>query len=214
MEPEVILVSYSTLVLVVAAIWLSIGLTLSLVMGRRGHDAFSWLVLGTLFGPLGLIFAVVSRDIEHPEAELVAQRTSSGPGPVDVLVGVDGSPESRAALRAAAELLGPRLGRLTLATVIPYDYGIETQRTATADLEAAGRAVGGGPRLELLHGRPAPVLLQRAVEDGYDLLVIGSRGAGLSKAVLGSTAADIAHSAKIPVLLAGTDGPAADTSTG
>ncbi|HEV8627025.1 MAG TPA: hypothetical protein VG034_21480 [Acidimicrobiia bacterium] len=45
--------SYGTFVLVVAVSWLAIGLTLSLVMGRRGHDAFTWLVLGTLFGPLG-----------------------------------------------------------------------------------------------------------------------------------------------------------------
>src|SRR5690348_6745020 len=101
-------------------------------MGRRGHDAFSWLLLGTLFGPLGAIFAVEARGEERLRPQLVAGRRSSGPGPVAVLAGVDGSPESRAALLAARRLLGSRLGRLTLATVIPYDAGFDQERTARA----------------------------------------------------------------------------------
>jgi nucleotide-binding universal stress UspA family protein len=208
MEREVVAVSYGTFVAVVAVGWLSVGLTLSLVMGRRGHDAFSWLILGTLFGPLGAIFALEARSQERLRPELVAPRRSSGPGPIDVLVGIDGSPESRAALLAATSLLGPRLGRLTLATVIPFDCGFDRERSAKAILEHQGDALGGGARLELLHGRPAPVLLERATGDGYDLLVVGTRGAGASKAVLGSTAVDVAESAKVPVLLMG-DGSSA-----
>ena len=203
--------SYATVILVVGVSWLSVGLTLSLVMGRRGHDAFSWLILGTLFGPLGVIFALEARSEERTRPKLVAQRRSTGPGPVDVIVGIDGSPESRAALLAATSLLGPRLGRLTLATVIPYDGGSDRERTARAMLEQEAEAVGGGPRLELLHGRPAPVLLERAAEDGYDLLVIGTRGAGAAKALLGSTASDVAEWAKVPVLLMG-DGASAQLS--
>lgn len=210
MVREVVSVSYGTFFIVFGAVWLSVGLTLSLVMGRRGHDAFGWLILGTLFGPLGAIFAVEARQEEQMRPELVAPERSHGSGPVDVLAGLDGSSESRAALAAAIGLLGPRLGRLTLATVIPYDTGVATQRTARAELERQGAAVEAGPELELLHGRPGPVLLQHAAEGGYDLLVIGTRGAGAAKALLGSTAVDVAESAKIPVLLIGADGnPAA-----
>jgi len=201
-------VSSTTVVLLVAAGWLSIGLGLSLVMGRRGHDAFSWLVLGALFGPLGAVFALEARGEERIRSELVAARRSAGPGPIDVLAGVDGSPESQAALLAATRLLGPRLGRLTLATVIPYDSGADRKRSARTMLEHQGALVGGGPRLELLHGRPAPVLMERAVDDGYDLLVVGTRGAGASKAFLGSTAVDVAEWARVPVLLMGAAGPA------
>jgi nucleotide-binding universal stress UspA family protein len=200
----VVSVSYSTLVIVVAVAWLTIGLTLSLVMGRRGHDAFSWLMLGMLFGPLGAIFAVEARREEQLRPERVALRQSGGSGPIDVIVGVDGSPESMAALQAAVELLGPRLGRLTMATVIPYDSGFDRRRTAHSTLERQAELVGGGPQLELLHGRPAPVLLERAMNDDYDLLVLGTRGTGLTKALLGSTAADVAEGAKIPVLLMGS----------
>lgn len=212
MEPEVVPVSYSTLVLIFAAVWLSIGLTVSLVMGRRGHDAFSWLLLGTLFGPLGAIFAVEARSEELIRPEMVAAPQSTGPGPVDVLVGVDGSPESSSALQAAVELLGPRLGRLTLATVVPYDSGFDRRRTARSMLEAQAELVGGGPQLELLHGRTAPVLLERAMNDDYDLLVLGTRGAGLTKALLGSTAADVSEGAMIPVLLMGNARPAVPVS--
>jgi len=209
---EVVPVSFGTLVIVMAAIWLSVGLTLSLVMGRRGHDAFGWLILGTLFGPLGAIFAVEARGEERARPEMVALPQSRGLGPVDVLVGADGSPESTAALAAATALLGPRLGRLTLATVIPYDSGVDRQRTARAELKRLGATVEGGPELELLHGRPGPALLEHAAVGGYDVLVIGSRGAGASKAFLGSTAVDIAESAKIPVILTGSDGAAAGRS--
>lgn len=205
-------VSYGTLIIVIAAIWLSVGLTLSLVMGRRGHDAFGWLILGTLFGPLGAIFAVEARREEQMRPEVVAPERSHGPGPVDVLVGMDGSPESRAALEGAVALLGPRLGRLTLATVIPYDTGVATQRTARAEIERQGAAVEAGPELELLHGRPGAALLPSAAEGGYDLLVIGTRGAGAAKAFLGSTAVAVSESAKMPVLLIGADGTPAEGS--
>ena len=199
--------SSGTLIFVVAVSWLTVGLTLSLFMGRRGHDPFSWLVLGTLFGPLGAIFAAEARAQERPrEVELVTPGEPGGPGPIDVLVGMDGSPESRAALDAATALLGPRLGRLTLATAIPYDAGVERYRTARAALEEQGETVPGGPQLELLHGRAADALLERAVEGGYDLLVIGTRGSGGSHAILGSTAVDVAQSSKVPVLLMGDSG--------
>lgn len=202
--------SFENLVLVVAAVWLSVGLTLSLVMGRRGHDAFGWLLLGTLFGPLGAIFAFEARREEEMRPEVVASERSHGSGPVDVLAGVDGSPESRAAVEAAIALLGPRLGRLTLATVIPYDTGVASQRTARAELERQGAAVEAGPELEILHGRAGPALLRYAAEGGFDLLVIGTRGAGAAKTFLGSTAVDVAESAKMPVLFMGADGiPAA-----
>jgi nucleotide-binding universal stress UspA family protein len=52
-------------------------------------------------------------------------------------------------------------------------------------------------------GRPAEVLSRLAAEGGDDLLVVGSRGAGLSKVLLGSTATSLAAHAKVPVLVAG-----------
>ena len=52
-------------------------------------------------------------------------------------------------------------------------------------------------------GRPATVLDTIAAEDGYDLLVVGARGAGLSKVLLGSVASRLAARASVPVLVVG-----------
>ena len=70
---------------------------------------------------------------------------------------------------------------------------------------AAGRSPGPA---RTAAGRPAEELQRLAVERGYDLLVVGTRGTGLSKVLLGSTATELAAHAKVPVLLAGGD-PAA-----
>jgi len=97
-------------------------------------------------------------------------------------------PPRAAALAAASDLLGSRLGRVTLATVVPYDGGLEHERVAQAALEREGAAVGRSLRLEILHGRPSRALMDRAVQDGYGLLVIrndtalaGGKGANLGE---------------------------------
>jgi nucleotide-binding universal stress UspA family protein len=59
------------------------------------------------------------------------------------------------------------------------------------------------PRLVLLSGRPADELECLAMDEGYDLLVVGARGAGLSTALLGSTATTLAARGRVPVLVAG-----------
>jgi len=57
--------------------------------------------------------------------------------------------------------------------------------------------------LEVLHGRPAEALRQRAAEGGYDLLAVGTRGQGVAHGWLGSTATELAKVSKVPVLLVG-----------
>jgi nucleotide-binding universal stress UspA family protein len=194
-------------VVAVAGVWIVIGLVLSLVMARRGHNGTVWLALGTLMGPLAVIFALDASGHEDMRPAVLDQPgpgPTLGYGPVDVLVGFDGSSESEPAAQAVVELLGPRLGRLTIATVVPYDGGRDAERRAIAALEHQSDRVGGFvPQVEVLHGRPAAALSLRAAEAGYDLLVVGTRGAGFSKAILGSAAVELSHDSKVPVLLAG-----------
>ena len=42
----------TTALLLVAAAWLALGVAAAVVMGRRGRDRFTWLLLGSLLGPL------------------------------------------------------------------------------------------------------------------------------------------------------------------
>ena len=144
-----------------------------------------------------------------------------GGGPVDVLVGIDGSPESAAATTAVLELLGGRVGRLTLVAVTDLDdsyAGREERVRLQGELERQAEAVRAWleeregpvqarqtvvPELKLMAGRPAATLDTIAAEDGYDLLVVGARGAGLSKVLLGSVASRLAARASVPVLVVG-----------
>jgi nucleotide-binding universal stress UspA family protein len=123
-----------------------------------------------------------------------------------VLVGIDGSAESETALRTAIEILGPRTGRLTIAGVTGFDYGssqaqADTKRALESLRAMAASASVSEAGIIILSGRPADALTEFALRDGYELLVVGRRGRGASKAILGSTAAQLA-SASTPVLVA------------
>ena len=191
----------------IAGLWLAIGLVLSLVMARRGFDGFGWLVLGTLLGPLALILAVDANLHRDEAREAPASAVPQPHEGVDVLVGMDGSPEAVAALDTVRHLFGPRLGRLTLATVIPFDGGREVERLAVAALE---RRVSGSqepaPALEVLHGRPSDANRRRAAEGGFDLIAVGASGSGLTKTLVGRTASELSRDSKVPVLVVGGDG--------
>lgn len=197
------------LVIGVAAGWLAIGFLLSIVMGRRGHDSFAWLVTGALLGPLAMVLAVDARRRAEALEPASLRRPPAIPssGPVDVLVGFDGSPESQAALDAVPRILGAKLGRLTVATVVPYGQLREQERLATKALQSLeGRAAGVECDLELLHGQPASALIEYAADGGYELIAVGTRGAGITKAILGSAATQLAEGSTVPVLLVNAGG--------
>lgn len=196
--------SATTLFLVLAG-WLAIGLVLSIVLGRRGHDRFSWFVLGTLLGPLAVAFAAVAwrQGEELQQKTIVASPVAPGEATVDVLIGFDGSPESRAAIASVVSLFGARLGRLTLATVIPFDGGRVNEQKARAGLEhEAERPAWLAPGLEIIRGEPATALVAAASEGGFDLLAVGTTGAGRAH-LFGSAARRLAGQSKVPVLLTG-----------
>jgi nucleotide-binding universal stress UspA family protein len=193
------------LVGILGATWFAIGMALALIMGRRGHDAYAWLVLGMFLWPIALFLAVYTDRSPHRHEPRILAQPPQGTGPVDVLVGIDGSPESRAAVDTAIHLLGSRLGRLTLARAVPLYCGFELERTADQSLQVEAerlrpREVG----LEVVEGHPASALTELAAAAGYELVVIGTRGAGLSRELLGSTAVALARHSKLPVLLVGS----------
>lgn len=201
--------SVAFLVLVAVA-WFAIGVVLAVLMGRRGHNSFGWFVLGAMLGPLAVVLAVDARrhgeGYEHLPVP-VGEPGVVGPGPVDVLVGYDTSNESAAALDAVVELLGERVGRLTVATVVPFGDVKEQEHRAGERLRRlAAERPGREPELEILHGHPSTALGACAAEGGYKLVAVGTRGAGITKAVLGSAASELARDSRVPVLLVGGRG--------
>jgi nucleotide-binding universal stress UspA family protein len=197
-----------------AIAWVAIGLTYGVWMGRRGYDLWSWCWLGVLFGPVVIPLAHALQFEPRATNELRWVSAPAQPGP-RVLVGIDGSADSIEAVRSAVRLFGPRLGGLVIATVIDYDTArfIETGQGEDDELalqEAFARADdAAGVRCThvVLTGVPVPALLEAATRHEADIIVIGARGHGASKRVLGSTADRLTRDATLPVLVAKHEPP-------
>lgn len=188
------------LALVVAG-WVVTGLVAALLMGRRGHDPFRWWMLGAVFGPLVLVLAIEGVLAEKEAAPAAIRPGGEGEGPLQVLVGVDGSIESLASLRAVTALLGPRIGRLALATVAPFDGTLPVGEPDRILAEAAAAVAGFHPSTAVLHGEPAHELITLAEREGFDVLVVGNRGRGISKMLMGSVASQLLSTDRVPVMV-------------
>ena len=179
-----------------------------LVVGSRGLGGFKGLLLGSVshqvvtHAPCPTVI-VPHRD-EQPAANYTTLRS--------IVVGVDGSPNSIAALRWAAHRVHKS------ETVLRAVYGWQTPPTAVAPIgtgipdifikEAAEALAGFIAAAELpddVHavpvsreGSPAKVLLMEGRQ--ADLLVVGARGhEGFIGLLLGSVATAVAHHAPCPV---------------
>jgi nucleotide-binding universal stress UspA family protein len=132
-----------------------------------------------------------------------------------IVVGVDGSVSSKAALRWAirqAELTGAVVDAV-IAWHYPGGYGYPTPiaddanyeelaaKVATDTIaEVAGPAAPVEIRPRAVEGNAASVLL--AASAGAELLVVGSRGhGGFVEALLGSVSQHIVHHAVCPVVI-------------
>jgi nucleotide-binding universal stress UspA family protein len=205
--------SFTTIAFIVLATWGLIGAVTSIVMARRGHNPFSWFLLGAVFGPLVLAFVVEALADKPQGRSDVLHPGRQSDGPLSILVGIDGSEESANALRTAVALFESRVGRLTLAEVLDYETAQSTlpahHAAAEAELTDRRREAAALSGLDadtiLLAGRPAEALADAAVGGGYHLLVIGSRGRGATKAVLGSVARQLAGNSRVPILMVGRD---------
>jgi nucleotide-binding universal stress UspA family protein len=135
-----------------------------------------------------------------------------------IVVGVDGSDESRAALAWALQQAHTVGARLDVVHVWHYpwvvtasgaaaagvgleEYEAEGRRLLADEVASLGKAAADleiHPRLGT--GNATHVLLQAA--DGADLLVVGSRGrGGFSGLLLGSVSQQCAHHAPCPVVI-------------
>jgi nucleotide-binding universal stress UspA family protein len=173
-----------------------------LVVGTRGHGALSRAVLGS-----------VSSSVAHLARGSVAVVPASAEldAPVRrVLVGVDHSPQSSAALRWAvdeAELHDARLVPVHVHQhIVTGEECVDLpalEQSERASLAAAAAAAGAASctvEADVVIGHPAAAL--EALASPADLLVVGSRGrGGFAGLLLGSTSTQLAQHASAPVLI-------------
>jgi nucleotide-binding universal stress UspA family protein len=145
------------------------------------------------------------------------ERTNAQRGSVfsRILVGIDGSEESREAARQAAILVDGELTLLASHDVAPAIGGTgvgvppyldeDLQRdAATEALERVREDVAlASPTGKTVRGRPADALISELEREQDTLLVVGSHGGGrLAGFVMGSTATEVNHTAPRSVLVA------------
>ncbi len=173
-----------------------------LVVGSRGHGVLSRAVLGS-----------VSSSVLHHAAVPVAvvPATAEVGGTVArVLVGVDHSAQSSAALRWGVDEAA--LHDAPLVPVHVHQHVVtgeecvdlpNLEQAERAALRAAAASAGAGTRAaepEVLVGHPAASL--ESLARPADLLVVGSRGrGGFAGLLLGSTSTQLAQHATAPVLV-------------
>jgi len=185
-----------------------------LVVGRGGANGLSRSLLGS----------VTDQVVRHARCPVTVigpsglQRERTGRR---VVVGVDGSPGSRAALRRAAEEARARQVELQVVRAYrpapvypgggrPWPAATEptqreTEQSLAAVVEEVLGAEPGSVRLTVECGPTASVLLHAA--DGADLLVVGSRGrGGFASLLLGSVSMHCLHHATGPLQVVRPDG--------
>jgi nucleotide-binding universal stress UspA family protein len=185
-----------------------------LVVGSRGRGAMRSALVGS----------VALHCVTHAPCpvEVVHQNAVDDGSPARVLVGVDGSDSSRAALVAAMDEAVRRGADVeAVASFVPADYwtdlssivipSVEQIRSGlkartdllVQDLMSERRDRGDAVpavRIEVVEGPAAEVLVHRARP--ADLLVVGSRGRGAFRGLLlGSVALHCAMHAPCPVLV-------------
>ena len=201
--------SSETLLLIIIGAWIAIGLAVPFVMARRGHDAFRWLMVSMVLGPLAILMATDSARYGESLDPVVVTKGDDHDG-LAILVGYDGSRHAQKAVERA-EVFGDRVGRLTIARVVPFAPSREDLARADADFRVARESfptmLGVAPTFETLEGQPAAALAELARRDGYDLVIIGRHGTGLTNRLLGSTADRLAHMTDVSVLLVGDTSP-------
>ena len=176
-----------------------------LVLGARGSGGFEGLLLGSTSDR-------VAQLADHPVAVIRARTPVRGGR---VVVGIDSSARSRAAMRWAgaearardADLDVVHAWSLPMVPVHPAaafvpdfsaleDHGRALLDTALADPSLAGVRVHG----HLSAGSGPRALLERA--DGAGLLVAGTRGLGrVTGTLLGSVSRQLLHHAPCPVVV-------------
>jgi nucleotide-binding universal stress UspA family protein len=195
---------------------------LTLLTAAEDEEAALIVIGSSHRGPVGrTLLGSVGESLLHgaPCAVAVAPRgyAEREEGLLRLCVAVDGSPEAAAALETTIQLARRLNAELTILTVADYPrYGYSTAWSVLAAgeivdadrkhkeqviREARERVPEELPvKTQILTG-DAGRLLGEASE-GFDLLVLGSRGyGGLQRTLLGSTSRKVIHAASCPVLV-------------
>ncbi|HZW54887.1 MAG TPA: universal stress protein [Nitrososphaerales archaeon] len=184
-------------------------------LGNRGLSGLQSLLLGS----------TSKKVVRHAKCSVLVAKESSGAGkepPKRILVGYDGSAESKRALEVSASLgkeLGAQVDTLSVfslplasedltGTIIPTLIEQEEKQCKTLADEASKFLAGqgilnhDGKLAGPVTGSISKTIVDRASKGSYDLVVVGHRGFGrLKSIILGSVASGVADDSETNVLI-------------
>jgi len=184
---------------------------------RWGRDPFGWLLLSAAMGPIAIVALMGTRsaDVERGRRPSTTG-TPRLPVHARILVGCDGSD---AGLRIADHIERhlSQSAEVFLACVLPLEAEPGRDKRAKLDCDAqvarmaeetlgilrVGTLASGRPaaRTVVAFGQPGAEIVRLAEREQADLIIVGRRGAGLSRALLGSVSDYVTKHAKCPVLI-------------
>ena len=196
----------------VVALWILSATILLIFMVRRGHDPLRWALATFILGPVAWLLAVVARQRATATPGTVLHPGARWRGPMNVVVGVDGSQESAEALDGALDMFASNIAQMTLAYVINFeaadpmslkpDKGLAHQTLLALGKRVEAR-LGAMPTTIVLAGAPADALVTYAVGIAADVIVVGAHGRGDSDWMLGSVAAHLVKQDTVRAMVLG-----------
>jgi nucleotide-binding universal stress UspA family protein len=136
--------------------------------------------------------------------------------PRRVLVATDGSATSAAAERAGIELAARVGASLVVVSVIDpsglrlagglfhtrIDQARAARQVALARIVETARRSGVSAQVLIWEGAPGPAVVEAAVAEGADVVVVGSHGRGhIGRLLLGSVSSHVVHNGGLNVLV-------------
>jgi nucleotide-binding universal stress UspA family protein len=192
-----------------------VSMLIVIVLAQRwGRDPFGFALLAAVLGPIAIVALVGSRqsDRGRPHRFETADGSQSSGGR-SVLLPVDGS-QSAARAAAAIPTLGLRDIEAIVLTVLPREaepradaspqQQQEHQREidrSTGDAVKVLKSAGVPHRVLVGYGKPGEEIVEAASEQGAVLIIVGRKGAGLTKSLLGSVSDHVVKHASVPVVV-------------
>ncbi len=163
-----------------------------IIMGRHGRSGLARLMMGS----------VTARVIGHSSYNVLVVPRAATLAFDRLLIASDGSSYSDAAWREALDMT-KALGNRLLAVVVARDeaefpMALELTNRLVSDANKAGVAV----ETVMLQGQPDDAIVQAAIKNQVDLIIMGSHGrTGLTRLLMGSVTERTIGQAPCPVLV-------------
>ncbi len=198
---------------VAIAIWLAVVLVSMLIVGfvagRWGHDPFGWLFLAAVMGPIAMIALIGTRH-RNKSLPVAAAARASRDGAARIIIACDGSDAGQRMAEHVVSTWGAKAD-IVLAVIETLEAEprtpaeVEEQQSRinrnTAPARSALTGAGIGHRTVVAYGSPGEQIVRIAAEEGAAAIIVGRRGAGLTRALLGSVSDHVVRNATQPVVI-------------